>query len=40
VHVEYLFDKLFSRIGWSLDDFHDYSPAELVSAFEGLVREG
>ncbi len=37
LHIEYWMDKLFSRIGWSIEDFPYYSPGELTRAFEGLV---
>lgn len=37
VHIEYLFEKIFSRIGWTLDEFPYYSPEQLVEAFRDLV---
>ena len=37
LHIEYWMDKLFSRIGWPMDAFPYYSPAELMTAFDGLV---
>jgi ubiquinone/menaquinone biosynthesis C-methylase UbiE len=39
IHIEYVFEKIFSRIGFSLDDFPYYSPQELVAAFTGLVDD-
>lgn len=36
-HIEYVFEKIFSRIGFSISDFPYYSPEELMTAFEGLV---
>ena len=37
MHIEYVFDKLLSRVGWKLEDFPYYSPQDLASAFRGLV---
>jgi ubiquinone/menaquinone biosynthesis C-methylase UbiE len=39
MHVEYVFQKLFSRVGWSLDDFPYYSPKDLEAAFSGLIEQ-
>lgn len=37
MHIEYVFDKLLSRVGWKLEEFPYYSPQDLASAFYGLV---
>ena len=39
MHIEYVFDKLLSRDGWTLDDFPYYSPKDLEAAFAGLVEQ-
>ena len=39
VHLEYVFDKLFSRIGWSYEDFPYHGPDDLRAAFEGLATD-
>jgi ubiquinone/menaquinone biosynthesis C-methylase UbiE len=39
MHIEYVFDKLLSRVGWTLDQFPYYSPQDLAAAFNGLVTE-
>jgi ubiquinone/menaquinone biosynthesis C-methylase UbiE len=39
MHIDYVFQKLLSRVGWSLDDFPYYSPKDLEAAFSGLVEE-
>lgn len=39
MHIEYLYEKIFSRIGWRLEDFPYYSPKQLQDAFAGLVAE-
>lgn len=39
LHIEYWMEKLFSRIGWSIEEFPYYSPAELTRAFAGLVEQ-
>ncbi len=39
MHIEYVFDKLLSRVGWRLEDFPYYSPKDLEAAFSGLVGE-
>jgi hypothetical protein len=38
MHIEYVFDKLLSRVGWRLDEFPYYSPEDLKRAFAGLVE--
>ena len=37
MHIEYIFDKLLSRVGWKLEEFPYYSPQDLAAAFKGLV---
>ena len=37
MHIEYIFDKLLSRVGWKLDEFPYYSPQDLAAAFKDLV---
>jgi ubiquinone/menaquinone biosynthesis C-methylase UbiE len=37
IHIEYVFEKLFSRIGWEFDQFPYYSPKQLQQAFAGMV---
>jgi hypothetical protein len=39
MHIEYVFDKLLSKVGWRLDEFPYYGPQDLQQAFAGLVRE-
>ena len=39
IHIEYVFEKLFSRIGWDFDQFPYHSPGQLQAAFSGLVRD-
>jgi len=39
MHIEYVFDKLLSRVGWKLDEFPYYSPQDLEQAFAGLLTE-
>ena len=39
MHIQYVFDKIFARIGFSIDAFPYYSPKELLDAFDGLVKE-
>jgi ubiquinone/menaquinone biosynthesis C-methylase UbiE len=39
MHIEYVFAKLLSRVGWRLDQFPYYSPKDLEQAFAGLVAE-
>ena len=38
MHIEYVFDKLLSRVGWKLDEFPYYSPRDLEKAFAGIVK--
>ncbi len=37
VHIEAWIEKIFSRIGWPLDQTPYYSPDELKRAFDGLL---
>jgi ubiquinone/menaquinone biosynthesis C-methylase UbiE len=37
LHIEYVFEKLLSRVGWTLDEFPYFSPGDLARAFAGLV---
>jgi len=37
LHIEVWLDEIFSRIGWPLDATPDYSPQDLLKAFDGLV---
>ncbi|MGC2588276.1 MAG: class I SAM-dependent methyltransferase [Pseudolabrys sp.] len=37
MHIEYIFDKLLSRVGRKLEEFPYYSPQDLAGAFKGLV---
>ncbi len=39
MHIEYVFDKLLSRVGWKLEEFPYYSLKDLQSAFAGLLRD-
>jgi ubiquinone/menaquinone biosynthesis C-methylase UbiE len=39
MHIEYVFDKLLSRVGWKLEEFPYYGPKDLEAAFAGLVTE-
>jgi hypothetical protein len=39
MHIEYVFSKLLSRVGWKLEEFPYYSPKDLEAAFSGLVSE-
>jgi len=39
LHIEYLFDKIFSRIGWDIGDFPYYGPGDLDRAFAELAAE-
>jgi hypothetical protein len=38
MHLEYILEKLFSRVGFRVEDFPYYSPEDLRQAFTGLVR--
>jgi ubiquinone/menaquinone biosynthesis C-methylase UbiE len=39
LHIQYVFDKLLSKVGWKLEEFPYYSPQDLALAFENLVAE-
>lgn len=39
IHVESWIEKIFSRMGWGIDQFPYYSPAALHAAFDGLLLE-
>ena len=39
MHIEYVFSKLLSRVGWKLDEFPYYSPKDLEAAFTGLLKD-
>lgn len=39
MHIEYVFEKLLSRVGWKLEEFPYYSPQDLEKAFAGLVKD-
>jgi hypothetical protein len=39
MHIEYLYEKIFSRIGWRMDQFPYYSPKQLEEAFAGLISD-
>lgn len=39
MHIQAWVDKMFSRIGWSVDQFPYYSPEQLRQAFAGLLQE-
>ncbi len=39
MHIEYVFEKLLSRVGWKLEEFPYYGPQDLAKAFDGLVEE-
>lgn len=39
MHIQYVFDKLLARVGWTLDEFPYYSPQDLEKAFADLVNE-
>ena len=39
VHIEAWLDKIFSRMGWSIDRFPYYSPEQLKAAFDGVVED-
>jgi hypothetical protein len=36
MHIEYVFDKLLSRVGRKLEEFPYYSPQDLEQAFVGV----
>lgn len=37
LHIEYVFEKLLSRVGWTIEEFPYFSPDDLTQAFSGLV---
>jgi hypothetical protein len=37
IHIEAWIEKVFSRIGWPIDQTPYYSPSALLEAFDGLV---
>jgi len=39
MHIEYIFSKLLSRVGWKLEEFPYYSPKDLQAAFTGILTE-
>lgn len=39
MHIEYVFEKLFSRMGWTFDEFPYYSLKQLQESFAGLVTD-
>lgn len=39
LHIEYVFEKLLSKVGWALDEFPYFSPQALTTAFDGLVKD-
>ena len=39
MHIEYVFEKLLSKVGWKLDEFPYYSPQDLEAAFAGLATD-
>lgn len=39
MHIEYVFSKLLSRVGWKLEEFPYYSPNDLQAAFAGLLND-
>ena len=39
IHIESWVEKIFSRMGWGLDHFPYYSPADLHAAIDQLVTE-
>ena len=39
LHIQHLFDKIFSRRGIAFSDLPYYSPQALRRAFDGLVAE-
>jgi hypothetical protein len=38
MHIEYVFSKLLSRVGWKLEEFPYYSPKDLQAAFAGFLN--
>jgi hypothetical protein len=39
LHIEYVFEKLLSRVGWTLEEFPYFSPQDLTQGFSGLVAD-
>ena len=39
MHIEYVFSKLLSRVGWKLEEFPYYSLKDLQAAFAGLLND-
>lgn len=39
LHIEYVFEKLLSRVGWTIEEFPYFSPGDLTQAFSGLVAD-
>jgi len=39
MHLEYFVEKLFSRVGFRVEDFPYYSPGDLEKAFAGIVEK-
>jgi hypothetical protein len=39
IHIESWIDKIFSRMGFRLEDFPYYSPLELRTAFESVLSD-
>lgn len=37
MHIEYVFEKLLSKVGWRLEEFPYYSPQDLKKAFADLA---
>jgi hypothetical protein len=37
LHIEYLYDKVFSRIGFDRYDIPYWGPRDLMKAFDGIV---
>ena len=39
LHIEYVFEKLLSKVGWTIEEFPYFSPKDLTEAFAGLVND-
>jgi hypothetical protein len=39
IHVEYVFEKISSRLGFRIDDAPYYTPSQIRAAFDSLVEE-
>ena len=39
MYIEYVFNKLLSRVGWKLEEFPYYSPKIWQAAFAGLLND-